>query len=129
MKRIMPLFKFFDLPGSIDRWLFMNLTRKMMKDQAYKAGLGHHTRSEVEGMCIKDLEAISLQLGSKPLLMGDQPSLVDWVLFGFVSMVLYCPVPESVYTPTIQTKFEPDGRRGRMREKFWPNFEQLLLEE
>ncbi len=130
LTRVLPPFNVFNLPKSIDWWIFINFTRKMVKDQGHGAGLGRHTRSEVEKMGIEDLEAISQLLGSKPFLMGDQPSLVDCTLFGFMNMLVYCPAPDSVYIPLIKTKCANlIDHTNRMREKFWPDFEQVLYKD
>ncbi|XP_066305367.1 failed axon connections homolog [Branchiostoma lanceolatum] len=48
-------------------------------------GMGRHSRDETESIVEKDLKALSTFLGTKPYLMGDEPTEADAAIFGQLS--------------------------------------------
>ncbi len=96
----------------------------MVDKQVYAQGMSRHTTQEVEQMGIEDLKALSTLLGSKPFMMGNAPTELDAVVFGFMCMVLYCSPKSSPY----RQKAEKDLKNlvehtDRMIAKYWPDWE------
>ncbi len=92
--------------------------------------MGRHSKEEVEQMGIDDLKALSTFLGTKKFIMGDQPTELDAVLFGFMCMLLYCCPKHCPYT----RKIEQDltnlvDHAERMIAKYWPDWQSVLLKQ
>ena len=69
------------------------------------------------------LQPLSDRLGKKDyLLEGDKPSSLDCLVFGYLALVLYAPVPQAWIKETIQTKFPRIHRYiRRLREDLLGN--------
>jgi len=95
-------------------------------DQAKSAGVGRHTRMEIEKMCCKDLVAVSTLLGTKPYMMGDKPSLLDCTVFGSVCQILHGVPSTCVYRQLLETDLENLVRHfERMKGDFWGDWESI----
>ncbi len=55
-------------------------------------GMGMHTRQEILDFAAKDIEAVSVLLGSKKFLFGDRVSSFDCVVFGVIGNILKEPM-------------------------------------
>jgi glutathione S-transferase len=62
--------------------------RRVLHDQ----GLGRHSQEEIYAMGRADLEAIAIQLGSRPYFFGDQPTTIDAVAYGCLANLLLVPI-------------------------------------
>lgn len=94
--------------------------------QARSAGMGRHSRLEMEQMCCKDLVAVSTMLGTKPFMMGEKPSLVDCTVFGFVCQLLHGVPPTCVYRQLVEKELKNLVEHfERMKEAFWGDWETL----
>ena len=51
-------------------------------------GIGRHSKEEIEKIGLDDLTAASNILGDKPFFFGDKASVLDCVVFGFLSWQL-----------------------------------------
>ena len=51
-------------------------------------GIGRHCKEEIEKIGLDDLRAASKILGDKPFFFGDKPTVIDCVMFGFLSWQL-----------------------------------------
>eukprot|EP00092_Neocalanus_flemingeri_P041832 GFUD01045563.1.p1 GENE.GFUD01045563.1~~GFUD01045563.1.p1 ORF type:complete len:289 (+),score=100.67 GFUD01045563.1:119-985(+) len=99
---------------------------QMVNGQARSAGLGRHSRLEMEQMCCKDLVAVSTLLGTKPYMMGEKPSLVDCTVFGFVCQVLHGMPPTCVYRQLVEKELKNlINHFERMKGAFWVDWENL----
>ena len=65
--------QFYNLEARI---CFISFIVFQVADRARKHGIGRHPGEEVHKIGCGDIQAISTFLGSKPYLMGDNPSLV-----------------------------------------------------
>jgi glutathione S-transferase len=89
-----PLFRdtlFASMPGFLRAVLGPPIRRrvgKMLRAQ----GLGLHSRDELYAMGAKDIEAISIQLGSKPFLLGSDPTSVDAAVWPYIVGTLVPPL-------------------------------------
>lgn len=112
----MPLYMRLGMP--LLRW-------RIMRDLRVQ-GIGRHSPEEVEDMVKKDLAAISLYLGEKAFLMGDEPSEVDCTVFGFLAQLKW-NYPGSPYEAMLETDFlNLSGYILRMKGKLWPDWDQCL---
>lgn len=68
--------------------------RRDLKRTLYGQGFGRHTRTEIESLAARDLDAIATVLGDKMFLFGDDPHAADASVFATVLSVL-CPLFET----------------------------------
>tara|TARA_R110000796_G_scaffold23085_25_gene66515 strand:+ start:5030 stop:5815 length:786 start_codon:yes stop_codon:yes gene_type:complete len=71
-----PMLFFNDVPP-LARDAIVKEIRDGMAQTFYARGLGRHSEEERMQLVALDLEAIAIQLGSKPYLFGDAPSVAD----------------------------------------------------
>ncbi len=71
------------------------------------------------------LKALTVQLGSKPFLLGDKPCLADLSLFGFMCMLtMLLEENNSFYRKIIPKEFPSlFEHHKRMVDKYWPDYE------
>jgi glutathione S-transferase len=72
-------FFFGGLPPVI-RSIVPAIARRQVRASLNGQGLGRHSRAEIYAFGIRDIDAIAAQLGSKPFLMGGNPSSADAAL-------------------------------------------------
>jgi hypothetical protein len=83
-------------PHFLQSFVF-NIAAKGIIGQANGQGIGRHSKEEVRKMEIEDLKALSDFLGSKTFMMGtEEPTELDWVVFGFMCQVLYTMEEEHI---------------------------------
>lgn len=82
---------FFDRVPRPLRPLVIAMVRRQVRKGLHAQGMGRHTPAQIEGLAIRDIEAIADFLGDKPYLMGDAPCGADATIFGFVTGCL-CPL-------------------------------------
>ncbi|KAK7067235.1 hypothetical protein SK128_002943 [Halocaridina rubra] len=102
------------------------LLARRAKNMVHANGLGRHTDQEVQDMTYQDLEALSAWLGKKDYCTGDKATEVDCAIFGLMAQLVWVS-PDS-----------PNGRKlredcsnlidycNRMKEKFWPDWNDNL---
>jgi len=98
---------------------------KMIGNQPKAQGIGRLKKEAVLKMAEDDLETVSIALGDKPFLLGNEPSDVDAVVFGFLALATYLgPLNQEI--PKILGKFDNlKAHTERMKEKFWPDWDEL----
>ncbi|XP_066271303.1 failed axon connections homolog [Branchiostoma lanceolatum] len=82
-------------PWTAPRIIMFLLTRSArsnVRRKLWTHGVGRYSRDEIEGILEKDIKALSHFLGTKPYLMGDEPTEVDAAAFGQLS-VACCAFP------------------------------------
>ena len=82
--------RFFDQAPAPIRPLIVSKIRRDVKRTLYGQGFGRHTRSEIETLAARDLDAIAAILGDKPYLFGPEPHAADASVWSSVTAVL-CP--------------------------------------
>jgi len=98
----------------------------MIEEQARSAGLGRHSREELEAMCCRDLKAVSTLLGSKPYMMGEKPSLLDCTVFGFICQLLHGVPPTCVYRQLVEVECKNLVEHfARVKDTFWGDWDTL----
>ncbi|XP_066976426.1 failed axon connections homolog [Macrobrachium rosenbergii] len=118
----------FQVTSVYPMWMkyMLPLLRHMLRKALHAQGMGRHSDAEVLGIMRKDLESISIYLGEKPFLMGDEPCEVDCAIFGQLGQFLW-NAPDSPYYTMVTEDF-PNLQQYclRMKEKFWPDWEEIL---
>ena len=98
--------------------LILRLMRKGMMKTLRTQGLGEHDVSNIVEFAKDDLTAISDSLGNKSFFLGDQPTSVDAVMYGFLIHQLWtpweCPIKEHAQSLKNLTAY-----CERMKQKYW----------
>ena len=81
---------FFDSAPALLRPLIIAMVHRQTKRTMHGQGFGRHTRSEIEILAAKDIDAVAAVLGPKPFLFGDAPHAADASVFASISSAL-CP--------------------------------------
>ena len=117
------------IPKFIQPLTLKHMVGKIIK-QAEAQGIGRHSEEEVLKMAVEDLRALSVFLGDKPFMMGDKPSLIDCVLFGFVVVFLYTFPEENKVRAAIEKDF-PNLKAHilMIKEKYWPDWDECLYKK
>ena len=82
-------------------------------------GLARHEPDTVLDMCRDDLEVLSVQLGDKPFFFGDNPSLIDCTVFGFLDGIVRDPTSSRLQA-LAKNYGNLDAYCQRMGEKYFP---------
>jgi glutathione S-transferase len=98
--------------------LILKLMRKGMMKTLRTQGLGEHGVSDIVEFAKDDLTAISDSLGNKSFFLGDQPTSIDAVMYGFLIHQLWipweCPIKEYALSLKNLTAY-----CERMKQKYW----------
>jgi glutathione S-transferase len=89
---------FFGHLPTVVRAVLGPVVRKAMRKRLLEQGLGRHSREEIVAIGERDLRAISDFLGKKPFLMGDHPTSIDAVAYGFLANIIEAPILTPVQT-------------------------------
>jgi glutathione S-transferase len=84
-KGLSRMFKVLPLPL---RPLARFVMRRRTVDKIRRQGMGLHDKDEIAALAIRDIEAISILLGTRPFLMGKEICGADASVFGFVTALL-----------------------------------------
>jgi len=119
---------------------------KTIASQAKAQGIGRYPKETVLKMANEDLETLSLALGEKNFIFGDEPSELDCTLFAFLVLNLddFLCKPQSNEDDTKEAEEEnskkadePDVENKyknlqsyipRMKERFWSDWDDLCKE-
>ncbi|HEX7675992.1 MAG TPA: glutathione S-transferase family protein [Bdellovibrio sp.] len=72
--------------------LILSVIRRQLTKQAIAQGLGRHSEKEVYEIGRRDLQALSLFLGDKAYLLGNEWSPIDATLYAFMTTILKAPI-------------------------------------
>lgn len=73
--------EFFEAVPMPMRYAASALVRKQIERDLKGQGLGRHTRKEMMLLARRDVDALAQQLGTKPFMMGDDPTSLDAIAF------------------------------------------------
>ncbi|TRY76963.1 hypothetical protein TCAL_07306 [Tigriopus californicus] len=105
--------------------LIISSVCRNLKKQCVAQGLGRHTQAELEKMTLEDVKCLSDYLGDKPYLMGDKPTEIDCVLFGFTCMAIYATPEHSSYHKCLMEDFQNlKLHNDRIKSEFWPDWDE-----
>jgi len=94
------LHKIVDAPGWMLN-LFRRSAYKYMKTTTWAQGIGRLRREDVFQIMSDDLRTLSIILGSKKYILGDEVSEVDCTVFGMLANCLWS-MPGSPYEKLVQ---------------------------
>lgn len=115
-----PLFRdtlFAGMPGFLRAVLGPQI-RKRVRNMLRAQGLGLHSRDEIYAMGTKDIDALATQLGTKPFLLGTEPTSVDAAVWPYILGTLVPPL-ESPLKQAIQKHANLVEYSERMRARFF----------
>ena len=117
------------VPGFVAK-LFLKRVKPKVIAQAKGQGIGRHSKEEIRQLGIQNLKALSDFLGEKPYLMGNQPTEVDCVLFGFITQ-FYCSTPsDSMYNKALRDDFPNLIKHfERIKEQYWKDWEECKAKD
>jgi glutathione S-transferase len=92
------------------------------------SGLGRHSPDEDVDLALRSILALSVQLGDKRYLMGDEPVGVDATTFGALSGIL-TPFFSSGLRSKVETFGNLTAYVDRMMEQYYPEFAWTPLRE
>jgi len=95
--------------------------------QLYFSGMGRHSPSEIQQMGIEDIQSIAQYLGNKAFFLGSEPSEVDATIFAFLSNFLWSPFPGPIQEE-IKKWINLVSYCQRMKDRFWPDWDSLLVQ-
>jgi len=81
---------FFDDAPAPLRPLIIAMVRRQVRRDMRGHGMGRHSRAEIERLAGRSIDAIAQILGSKPWLMGEEPTSVDASAWSFLTSAM-CP--------------------------------------
>jgi len=99
---------------------------RQLRANLHGQGMGRHTPAEVHEIGIKDFNALSSFMANKQFLMGDKPTEVDATVWGMVQMAISCPF-DSPIKDRVKQLPNLTAYAARMRERWFPDWDQLLL--
>ena len=111
---------FFDNVPAPIRPFIKNMLRKKAMKVLDAQGFGRHSRSEIQKLALKDLEALSNILDDKPYLMGDTICGVDATAFAFVAGTL-CPVFDTPLRDAVEKMENLVAYKNRLMKEFYPD--------
>lgn len=91
-------------------------------------GMGRHKKDEVYSIARKDLQTLSDYLEAKPFVMGQEPTLVDASVFGYLAQVVW----QDKHSPqhaAVHSEFNNlIGYCERMKEKYWSDWDEAIAQ-
>ena len=84
-------------------------------------GMGVHTPEEIENFGKKDLQTLSEMLGEKEFFFGDEPAMLDMVVFSHVAQLV---MVDKEFSCPLRDYLEADcknlvGLVNRMKDRCW----------
>jgi glutathione S-transferase len=118
-----PRIFFRKIPAPVRAFL-LPMIRRQIRRALHAQGMGRHSGAEIVALGTRSIDASAALLGSKPFMMGSEPTGLDATAFAFVAGTL-CPVFE---TPLRDAAERHDNLRryvGRMTARFYPDRSEL----
>jgi glutathione S-transferase len=114
---------FDDVPAPL-RPFVVGMVRRSIRKSLHGHGMGRHSRSEIEQLAKRDLDAIAAFLGSKPWLMGPEPCGADAAVWSMVSGVL-CAHFETPIRTAAETHPNLVAYRDRGMARWFPELRHV----
>jgi glutathione S-transferase len=106
------------------RPIVIALVRRQVRKTLHAQGMGRYSPEEMLRLAIRDIDAVADCLGTRPYVMGDEPSSIDATVFAFAIGIL-CPRFD---TPIRAATARHDNLKryvGRMAARYYPEFKGL----
>lgn len=111
------------IPGPM-RIFLIPMIRRQVRRSLHGQGLGRHSREEIVALGTRSIDATADFLGTKPFLMGQEPTGVDATAFAFIAGLL-CPVFETKLRTAAERRDNLRRYVGRMTVRFYPDRSEL----
>ncbi|KAK6187002.1 hypothetical protein SNE40_006256 [Patella caerulea] len=107
-------------------WFIPKVIGRTVAKNAWAAGIGRHTQSEVEHIFDDDMKALSDFLGSKDFMMGSEPTEIDCTAFGMLAQIVWHS-PKQPCETWIKEKY-PNLKEYclRMKDLFWEDWDECI---
>ena len=98
------------------------MARRSMLRQLWEQGIARHDSDEILARGKADMDVVSTELGSKPYLLGDQPTSVDASAYGVLTAILDAPwdSPEAEHLRSLSNV---SAYLERLRERYWAGWD------
>ncbi|KAI6232723.1 Failed axon connections-like protein [Aphelenchoides fujianensis] len=104
---------------------FKRMLSSKLNGRLMGVGLGRHTREEILKIVEDELNACSVQLGTKPFLMGDSPTKVDASLFAVLALILYLPFDTEPKVHIVNKCPNLRDYADRIKATYWPDWDEI----
>lgn len=119
---------FFPKVSPRKRNFVFSFLQKGIKQQLVSHGMGRHSKAEVYSIARKDLQTLSDYLEAKSFIMGEEPTVVDASVFGYLAQVVYQDEPSPQHAMA-HSEFKNLVRYcDRMRERYWLDWDEAIAE-
>ncbi|MCG8416959.1 MAG: glutathione S-transferase family protein [Proteobacteria bacterium] len=98
--------------------VIMSSIRKTVIKQCHAQGMGRHSKQEIIERITRDFKAASGMLGEQPFFLGDEPTSLDAIMYGFFPQVLDVPW-ESEEKAVLRSLPNLVSFCDRMNERYW----------
>lgn len=113
--------QFFAVAPAPLRPFVIALVRRQVRARLKAQGFARHSRTEIEQLAARDLDALAAYLADKPYLMGPAPCGADATVFAFIAGTL-CPLFESPIYASAARHANLVAYRDRGMAKWFPEF-------
>ncbi|XP_065194365.1 failed axon connections homolog [Sycon ciliatum] len=114
-------------PGMLKSLAFKMYGSMRLSKNLHAQGMGRHSGDEVATIVRKDLGSVSALLGKNRYVMGDQVTAYDAAVFALLASFYYT-APLSLQYQLMNDEYNNLGDYvKRMREEFYPDWDELTL--
>jgi glutathione S-transferase len=111
---------FFQKIPALIRPFILGRIRRRIRQILRGQGFGRHSPDEIAALGTRSVEATANFLGSRPFMMGTEPTGLDATAFAFVAGVL-CPVFDTPVRDAAERHQNLKRYVGRMTARFYPD--------
>jgi glutathione S-transferase len=106
------------------RTFLVPIIRRQVRRALHGQGMGRHSPEEIVALGTRSIDATADFLGTKPFLMGSEPTGVDATVFAFIAGLL-CPVFDTKLRTAAERRDNLRRYVGRMTVRFYPDRSEL----
>lgn len=107
---------------------FFSIIQGRVKRQLDGHGIGRHSKDEVYSIARKDLQTLSDYLEAMPFVMGQEPTLVDASVFGYLVQVVWQDVDSPQHAMVHSECKNLVDYCGRMKERYWSDWDEEIAQ-
>jgi glutathione S-transferase len=111
------------IPAPVRPFL-VSIVRRQIRRAIHGQGMGRHTPEEIAMLGARSIDATAAFLGSKPFMMGPEPTALDATAFAFMAGTL-CPVFETKLRTAAERHDNLKRYVGRMTARFYPERSEI----
>ncbi|EDV22577.1 uncharacterized protein TRIADDRAFT_28825 [Trichoplax adhaerens] len=120
------LLKELGVPSALS-WIAKLTVRRRLLKNMWGHGIGRHNGEEIQSIAMQDIKACAEFLDNKPFFMGDQPTSIDAVIFGFMAELIWFMPPDHWTIKLITEEYtNVVDYCERMKAKYWPDWDDNL---